>query len=281
MDNEQFVGNLAIFLNFILKFVGLAPFYYAKSKRLFISCRCYTIMSCVIGGIIITVSLPIEFISALNFKPFRLNTVSYAMGYLHIFFTLVKIWFNQILTIAHRNKIIKHLNQAFYINDYLKNLCQNVHILDDKLIRMIKLRIFLFIFQSVTIVYGVNAYISRSFFQYNAILWVKVFISFSYVNSIFVTTIYLGGSLMMCDRYCRILYKRVQDSVKEIKEKCFNTTPMNQCYNEFKLNDSFDQISEVYNQVVMFISNSHTLFSCQGVICACSTFLIGLHGVRF
>lgn len=279
MNNETFVSNLLSFLNLILKSVGLAPFSYSKSNRLFVSCKFSTLLSFVISGFILAISLPIEFISAMHFKPYRVNTVSYTIGFLHIFFTLVKIWLNQILTLSHRSEIIKHFNQAFRINDALKALCNDEHLLDEQMVQKIKQRIALFIVQSVAIIIGVNAYISRSFLQYNAILLVRIFICFSYINAIFVTTIYLGGSLMLCERYCRLLCQRVHRLIGDVNGKCCRTTDSNERLYELKLREKFRQILKSCGVVISFIDNSHNLFASHVVICACSTFLICLHGV--
>lgn len=281
MKNETFVENLYFFLNIVLKSVGLAPFRYLKSKNVFLSCKISTIFSLAVGGVIIIISLPIEFLSAKHFKPYRINTVSYAIGYLHILFTLIKIWLNQILTVSNRSKIIKHFNQALHINSIFKNLCKDENLFDDKMMHKIKFRIALFILQSVAITFGVNAYISRSFFTYNTILVVRIFICFSYINAIFVTTIYLGGSLMLCERYCKLVYKRVKELIEDINENCYSISQTNEYQHKLKSSEAFDQILEVYDQVTTFIDNSHKLFACHAVICACSTFLITLHGVRF
>lgn len=280
MNNEAFVSNLLSFLNFILKSVGLAPFSYSKSKRLFVSCKFSTFLSCVISGCIITISLPIELTSAIHFKPYRNNTVSYTIGYLHIFFTLVKIWLNQILPLTNRSRIIRHFNQAFHINDALASLCKDEHLLDEQMVYKIKQRILLFIVQSVAIIFGVNVYISRSFFKHNAVLLVRIFVCFSYINAIFVTTIYLGGSLMLCERYCTLLCKRVRLMIDDVKGKCFGrTTDPNERIYELKLHEKLGQILKAYDVIILFIDNSHTLFASHAVICACSTFLIMLHGV--
>lgn len=277
MNNEASVSKLLCFLNVVLKSVGLAPFRYLKSKRRFVPCKFSTILSYVISVFIITISLPIELMAAMNFKPNRDNTVAFAIGYLHIFFTLVKIWFHQILTIANRTIIIRHFNQAFHINDALKSLCEGEHVLDDKMMDTIKLRILLFIFQSLAIIYGVNAYISRSFFRHNAALLTRIYISFTYINGIFVTTIYLGGSLMLCERYCRALCNRVQGLIKEVNE----ISEPNDHHCKTKISDKFNEILKAYNVVVLFIDNSHNLFSSYAVFCTCSTFTVSLHGVSF
>lgn len=278
MNNEAFVSRFLTFLHIVLKSVGLAPFSYSKSKRLFEFCKISTVLSYVISGFILTISLPIEVSSAFYFKPYRENTVSYAIGYLHIFFTLAKIWFNQIITIAYRSVIIKHFNQAFQINDYLKRLCKEERLLDDQIVRKIKFRIFLFVLQSVAIIFGVNAYISRSFVQHSASLLTRAFICFSYINSIFVTTIYLGGSLVLSERYCRVLCKIARRLMKEVYGRG-SSTDSQKLRKKIKLNEMFNRILKTYDVILQFIENSHNLFACHAIICAISTFLISLHGV--
>ncbi len=277
MKNEAFVSNLLNFLNFVLKSVGLAPFTYLKSKRLFRHCMCSTILSFFISGFIITVSLPIEVMSAMNYKPNRSNTVSYAMGYLHIVFTLVKTWLNQILTLTNRDKIIKHFNQALHINDAMKSVCNEENLLDDRMVKQIKSRISLFILQCVAIIFGVNGYISRSFIEHTAGLLIRIFVSFTYISAILVTTIYLGGSLMLCERYCRILCKQFQRLIKDVNE----LAKSEDCQYKLKFNDKFLEMLKAYDVVVWFIDNSHNLFASHAVICACSTFLVCLHGVSY
>lgn len=276
MSNETFVGNLLSFLNFILKSFGLAPFLYLKSKRVVVHCKRSTILSYVISGFIVTMSLPVEFMAAMHYKPYRVNTVSYAIGYLHILFTLVNIWLNQILTIANRSKIIRHFNQAFRINGILESLCQEEQLLDDKMVQKIKFRISLFVLQSLAIVFGVNAYISFHFFQHSAMLLVRIFVTFSYINSIFVNTVYLGGSLMLCERYCRILYERVRGLVNDVNGR---TEQNQQNLALMQFSDAFHQTLKAYDAVIVFIDNTHNLFASHAVICACSTFIVSLHGV--
>lgn len=232
-------------------------------------------MALIISGLIIVVSLPIEIMSAMHFKPNRANTVAYSMGYLHIVFTLIKIWLNQILTIINRDKIINHFNRAIYINQFLKSVCKVEHLVDDQLARKIKLRIWLFILQSVAILTGVNAYISRSFFRHQASSFVRTFICFSYINAIFVTTIYLGGSLMLCDRYCRLLCLQV----RELRRKITNNVVRMDYLDYLKWKDNLNQTLKAYDVIVMFTENSHNLFASHAVVCAVSTFIISLHGV--
>lgn len=153
MKNEAFVGHLLTIIYGILKSVGLAPFSYLKSKPTFVRCKFSTNISFAIGGLIILLSLPLELMSAIHFKPIRVNTVTYTIGYLHILFTLVRIWLNQILTITNRNHIINHFNRAIYINQFVRRVCQLEHILDDKLTGKIKLRILFFIFQCFAIIH--------------------------------------------------------------------------------------------------------------------------------
>lgn len=279
MNNERFISNLLNFLNFVLKSVGLAPFWYLKSKNIFVPCKYSTTWSFVISGFIITISLPIELSSAMYFKPNRGNTVSYAIGYSHILFTLIKIWLNQILTFTNRDNIIRHFNRAIHINDALmKNVCKQEHLLDDRMLKRIKMRISLFIFQSLAILFGVNLYIIRNFIHHNALLLIQIFISFSYISSILVTTIYLGGSLMLCERYCRILCKRVRKLIKDVNEI---TKSNDDRQYKLKFSDKFHEILKAHDVVVSFIDNSHNLFASHVVICACSTFIVSLHGVSF
>lgn len=79
---------------------------------------------------------------------------------------------------------------------------------------------------------------------------------------------------MLCDRYCRALYRRVQELMRE-------ATSTTESSGGLKLNEKLHEILEAYEFIIKFSESSRNLFAPHAVAYACSTFVVSLHGVSF
>lgn len=199
------------------------------------------------------------------------------MGALHLIFTSIIIWSTDLLTIFNRHKLIKHLNEIFQINVALKALWPEGELFDDKLFRRIKLRMIFVVLQIIAIMLTVNTYRSRSFSYFKYAIVIQSFMIFGYIYSIVLTSIYLGGSLMLGEGYFRFLNRKILQLTEEVNEKKIQK---NQCLNKLRVNETVNQISKLYDRVNEFVENGQKLIGPQTLVCLCSAFIKMLNAVR-
>lgn len=200
------------FLYKILKINGMAPFSYSSKRKLVYLSSISTMRSVCTGILVIGISLFCNMQLSKGYVPYQGKAIEYLVSYILFYYNFIKIVITVWIQLVHREELVRLVNQLSTIKSKFERFVQMELFQDQKLLNQLRNRRISAGIQVFTIISSISCYIYRTLYLNNYLLVIFCYVAVIYMNlySILITAIYCNGSMILVDRFYRLLISRLK-----------------------------------------------------------------------
>lgn len=208
------------FLYKILKINGMAPFSYDFKRKVFYSSSISTIASLCTSMLVISISLFCDDQLSKGYIPHQGKAIEYGVSYVLFYYNVIKISITVYIQLVYRDELIRLLNQLLSTKLHFEQFLQTERFFDYNLLNRLRNRKIVACIQVVILICSITCYMYRTLFlDFGLVMFCYVWVIYMNLYSISTTGIYYNGSMIIVDRFYRILIQRLKFLLLVVKKK--------------------------------------------------------------
>lgn len=202
----------------------MAPFSYSKKRKMVYLTSISTMGSVCTCLLVIGISLFCDVQISKGYVPYQGKAIEYLVAYILFYYNSIKIAITVYIQLVHREELVGLVNELLSIRSSFERFGQMERFQDQKLLTHLRNRQILVCIQFVTIFSSISCYMYRTqdktlYLNYVLVIFCYVVVIYTNLYSTLTTGIYYTGSMILVDRFYRLLRSQLKFLLLIVKEK--------------------------------------------------------------